>query len=87
MTKNNKTYTLSLEELVDLCRDYLVDCHDGFVSNDRVYVERWLTKKKKNKPSPQAPSSVSYYGVKCERCGCEFSSTDPNWKICPSCYE
>lgn len=85
MTKDNKMYTLSLEELVDLCRDYLVDCHDGFVSNDRAYVEQWL-KEKKGEQSFTPPASVTY-SAKCERCGREFGSIDPNWKICPSCYE
>ena len=37
-------YELTLKELVKLCRDFMVDCHDGFVSNDNAYVERWIDK-------------------------------------------
>lgn len=35
-------YFLSLDELAKLVRDFQVDCHDGFVSNDKAYIEHWL---------------------------------------------
>jgi hypothetical protein len=37
-----KEYTLTLEELTKLCRDFQADCFDGFVSNDVSYIECWL---------------------------------------------
>lgn len=37
-------YFLSMDELERLCRDHLVDNHDGFVSNTRAYIEAWLKK-------------------------------------------
>ncbi len=40
-------YFLSIEELKELVRDFQVDCHDGFVSNDQAYIETWLNKKVK----------------------------------------
>lgn len=41
-------YFLTLEQLAELVRDFQVDCHDGFVSNDKSYIEEWL---KKHEPS------------------------------------
>jgi hypothetical protein len=35
-------YFLSIEQLEKLARDFQADCHDGFVSNDRAYIENWL---------------------------------------------
>lgn len=35
-------YFLSIDELKKLVRDFQVDCHDGFVSNDTLYIENWL---------------------------------------------
>jgi len=35
-------YFISLDELAKLVRDFQVDCHDGFVSNDKSYIEQWL---------------------------------------------
>ena len=37
-------YRLTMDELVKLCRDFQVDCYDGFVSNDVSYIEYWLSK-------------------------------------------
>ena len=37
-----KTYNLNIKQLTKLCRDFQADCHDGFVSNDEAYVEKWL---------------------------------------------
>ena len=31
-----------IDKLVKLCRDFSVDCRDGFVSNDEAYVEKWI---------------------------------------------
>jgi hypothetical protein len=49
ITKNGKEewkdgYFLSIDELQRLVRDFQVDCHDGFVSNDKAYIESWLKK-------------------------------------------
>lgn len=38
----NDNITISLDNLVMLCRDIQVDCFDGFVSNDKSYIENWL---------------------------------------------
>ena len=35
-------YYLTLSDLKQLVRDFQVDCHDGFVSNDGAYIENWL---------------------------------------------
>jgi hypothetical protein len=35
-------YFLTIDELQKLVRDFQVDCHDGFVSNDKSYIEQWL---------------------------------------------
>jgi hypothetical protein len=35
-------YFLSIDELQRLVRAFQVDCHDGFVSNDKAYIENWL---------------------------------------------
>jgi len=47
-TKDGKKYKdgyfLSLDELAKLVRDFQVDCFDGFVSNDKAYIESWLNK-------------------------------------------
>lgn len=33
-----------IEKLEKLCRDFCADCHDGFISNDKSYIELWLEK-------------------------------------------
>jgi len=35
-------YFLTIDELEKLVRDFQVDCHDGFVSNDKAYIENWI---------------------------------------------
>ena len=35
-------YFLGIEDLAKLVRDFQADCHDGFVSNDKAYIENWL---------------------------------------------
>jgi hypothetical protein len=35
-------YYLTINDLAKLVRDFQVDCHDGFVSNDKAYIENWL---------------------------------------------
>lgn len=37
-------YFLSLDEIQKLVRDFQTDCHDGFISNDKSYLENWLEK-------------------------------------------
>ena len=37
-------YFLTLKDLEQLVRNFQVDCHDGFVSNDSTYIELWLKK-------------------------------------------
>ena len=37
-------YKLTIHELKLLCRQFQVDCFDGFVSNDEGYIEMWLSK-------------------------------------------
>ena len=37
-------YFLTIDDLARLVRDFQVDCHDGFVSNDKSYIEEWLKK-------------------------------------------
>jgi hypothetical protein len=37
-------YFLTPYDLQKLVRDFQVDCHDGFVSNDGSYIEEWLKK-------------------------------------------
>jgi hypothetical protein len=37
-------YFLTIHDLIKLVRDFQVDCHDGFVSNDKAYLEQWLKK-------------------------------------------
>jgi hypothetical protein len=37
-------YFLTIHDLAKLVRDFQVDCHDGFVSNDKAYIEEWLKK-------------------------------------------
>jgi len=37
-------YFLTIDDLQRLVRDFQVDCHDGFVSNDKSYIEEWLKK-------------------------------------------
>ena len=37
-------YYLTIDDLEKLVRDFQVDCHDGFVSNDKAYIEEWLKK-------------------------------------------
>jgi hypothetical protein len=40
-------YYLTIEDLKMLVRDFQADCHDGFVSNDKAYLEEWLKKHKR----------------------------------------
>ena len=37
-------YFVTIDQLAELVRDFQVDCHDGFVSNDKSYIENWLKK-------------------------------------------
>jgi hypothetical protein len=37
-------YFLTIDDLARLVRDFQADCHDGFVSNDKSYIEAWLSK-------------------------------------------
>jgi len=39
-------YFLTIKELEKLVRDFQVDCYDGFVSNDRAYIENWIKNNK-----------------------------------------
>jgi hypothetical protein len=43
---NNETridgYFLTIHDLLKLARDFQADCHDGFISNDKPYIENWL---------------------------------------------
>jgi hypothetical protein len=40
-------YFLTIDDLQKLVRDFQVDCHDGFVSNDNAYIEQWLKNHKR----------------------------------------
>lgn len=35
-------YFLTVEQIVKLCRVFQADCYDGFVSNDKQYIETKL---------------------------------------------
>lgn len=37
-------YFLTIDDLEQLVRDFQADCRDGFVSNDKAYIEEWLKK-------------------------------------------
>ena len=37
-------YFLTIDDLAKMVRDFQADCHDGFVSNDKSYLEAWLKK-------------------------------------------
>jgi hypothetical protein len=37
-------YYLTIHDLEKLVRNFQADCHDGFVSNDKAYIEEWLKK-------------------------------------------
>jgi hypothetical protein len=37
-------YFLTIDDLQRIVRDFQADCHDGFVSNDKSYIEAWLKK-------------------------------------------
>ena len=39
-------YFLTIEQINEICRDFSVDCMDGYVSNDIAYLELWLKNKK-----------------------------------------
>ena len=39
-------YFLTIEDLAKLVRDFQADCYNGFVSNDKSYIEAWLNKHK-----------------------------------------
>jgi len=72
-----KEYRLTTDQLQELCRDFQADCHDGFVSNDKAYIESWL---QRNGNTPKM------YNCRCKICHQEFQSTDPDFMICPTCY-
>jgi len=40
-------YYLTIDDLQELVRDFQADCHDGFVSNDSLYIENWLKNHKR----------------------------------------
>ena len=37
-------FFFTLDKLQQLVRDFQVDCYDGFVSNDKAYIEEWIKK-------------------------------------------
>lgn len=39
-------YHLTIDDLCALVRDFQADCYDGFISNDKAYIELWLKKHK-----------------------------------------
>lgn len=41
-------YFLTIEQLNKLVVDFAVDWHDGFVSNNKFYIEHWLKKGESN---------------------------------------
>ena len=41
-------YKLTIQQLAKLCRDFQADCFDGFVSNDKSYIEHWLKNETNN---------------------------------------
>ena len=42
IVKEFEGYYLTVDELARLCREFSVDCRDGFVSNDNAYIEQQL---------------------------------------------
>ena len=42
LVKDFEGYYLTIDEIVTLCRNFGTDCFDGFVSNDRAYIEQKL---------------------------------------------
>jgi len=39
-------YFLTIEHISALVRDFQADQRDGFVSNDKLYIENWLSKQR-----------------------------------------
>ena len=37
-------YFVTINTLAEMVRDFQADQHDGFVSNDEVWIEEWLKK-------------------------------------------
>ena len=71
---------IEIRQLVKLCRDFQADCHDGFVSNDELWVESWVNK--------YLPPQGKPYNTTCNICGKKFYSSQPddNYNVCPTCY-
>jgi len=40
-------YFLTIDDLQRLARDFQADCFDGFISNDKAYIEQWLNNHKR----------------------------------------
>lgn len=62
-------YYLTIDDLSKLVRDFQVDCHDGFVSNDNSYIELWLNEHNRivNIDKPEQ-CLMSGYGHWCSDC-------------------
>jgi hypothetical protein len=37
-------YFLTIDQLSKLVREFQVDCYDGYISNDKSYIESWIEK-------------------------------------------
>ena len=67
-----KIKDLTIKDLARLCRDFQVDCFDGFVSNDESYIESWLQKR--------------MFEQICKVCGKKFKASIKDAHCCSSCY-
>ena len=52
-------YFLTIQDLTKLVRDFQADCHDGFVSNDKAYIELWLKNHDSGQIACPGPNSVT----------------------------
>lgn len=59
-------YILTIAELKKLCRDFQVDCYDGFVSNDESYIESWLEENEMKKNNSDWMDDLPFDNVKNE---------------------
>jgi len=45
-------YFITTDQLAKFARDFQVDCHDGFVSNQRSYILAWMRKEQSPVKTP-----------------------------------
>jgi hypothetical protein len=55
-----KNYIFNLEDLINLCNDYVVDYQDNKIINNEIYIKEWIKEKELKKIDYEIDSLGEY---------------------------